>query len=475
MATISSLGVGSGLDLESMVTKLVDLEKTPLTTLKTQAATINAKISAFGQIKSLTSPLADAASSLNSLTTWNSVSTTSSNTSAVTATAIGGTAPTTFSVSVQKLAKPQDWASDVMSPAGGLVGGGTLTITTGTWTPPDSLNPASFAAGATAGVSITVDPTDKLADVASKINSANAGVTATILTDTTGERLLLRSKETGAASGFDVAVSDSDGNDLDAAGLSRLTVGSSISQYAEDAAATINGIAVTSSSNTFSNVVSGVSLTVAQETTSAATVTVAKNYTGIRSGIESFVKAYNDLNTMLNDATKYDPGTGTAALLQGDSTAVNLQTAMRRMLSSATTGGTYTRLADIGVSQLQGGNLEIDSTKLTAALEANLTDVKNLFKADHGNTDASGVALKFKNFTSGALAATGAFSSKDTSLKSQLAANGKDQTRVNDKVTRFEKALRTRYSSLDAQVASLKALNSYVTQQITTWNNSSKN
>jgi len=286
---------------------------------------------------------------------------------------------------------------------------------------------------------------------------------------------LLRSQTTGAVSGFNVSVSDSDGNNSDSAGLSRVTVGSSVSQYAADAAATINGISVASSSNTFSNVVSGVSLTVSQETTSAATVSVTKDYSAIQSGIQGFVKAYNDLNTMLNEATKYDPATNTGALLQGDSTAVNLQTAMRRMLSSITTGGAYTRLADVGITQADGGNLEIDSTKLTAALQSNLTDVKNLFKADHGASDASGVALKFKNFTSGALAATGTFSSKDASLKSQLASNQKDQDRLTAKVSRFETALRTRYSALDAQVASMKALNDYVSQQITTWNNASKN
>ena len=475
MATISSLGVGSGLDLESIVTKLVDLEKSPLTQLKTQAATYTAKISAFGQIKSLVSPLADAASSLNSLTTWNAVSTTSSNASAVTASAGGGTAATTFSVAVQNLAQPQDWASASVSPAGTPIGAGTVSIRLGTWTPPVGLTPASFAPGTAAAVDVAIGVSDTLADVASKINSSNAGVTATILTDTSGERLLLRSKATGEVSGFEVTVADNDGNPLDSAGLSRVTVGSAISQYAENAAATVNGIPVTSSSNTFSNVVSGVSLTVAQETTSAVTIGVSKNYTAINSGIEKFVKAYNELNTMLNDATKYDPGTGSAALLQGDSTAVNLQTALRRMLTSMTTGGSYSRLADIGITQGETGNLEIDSIKVNAALESKLADVKNLFKSDQGNTDASGVALKFKNFATGALAATGLFNTKDASLKSQLASNEKDQAKVNDKVNRFEKALRTRYAALDAQVASMKALNEYVAQQITTWNNAGKN
>jgi flagellar hook-associated protein 2 len=473
MATVTSLGVGSGLDLESMVTKMVDLEKSPLTQLKTKAATVNAKISAFSQIKSLVSPLADAASSLNSLTTWNAVSTSSSNSAAVTASAIGGTVASSFSVQVQNLAKPQDYASAALTPSGAAVGSGTLTLTLGTWTPPAGVTPASFAPGAAAGVDISVSATDTITDIASKINGSTAGVTATVLTDASGERLLLRSKATGAVSGFQLSVNDTDGNNTDAAGLSRLVNGSSISQYAEDAKATLNGIAVTSSTNTFSNVVSGVSLTVAQVTTSAVTVSVSKDMSAIKSGIDKFVAAYNKLNDMLNDLTKYDPGTKSAGLLQGDSTAVNLQTAMRRMLSSVTSGGSLGRLADIGITQLEGGNLDVNSTKLSAALDTKLSDVKNLFKADTGNSNTSGVAVKFKSFTQGLLASSGFFSSKDATLKSQLSQNTKDQAAVNDRVSRFETALRRQYSTLDANVANMKRLNDYVTQQITAWNKSS--
>src|SRR3990167_8923557 len=100
MATISSPGIGSGLDVKSIVSQLVALEKQPLTKLKVEAATVNTKISAFAQIKSLVSGLYDAASTLNSLTTWNAVSTSSSNAAAVSATAIGGTAANSFSVQV---------------------------------------------------------------------------------------------------------------------------------------------------------------------------------------------------------------------------------------------------------------------------------------------------------------------------------------------------------------------------------------
>lgn len=473
MATISSPGIGSGLDIKSIVSQLVALEKAPLTALDVKSATIQTKISAFSQIKSLVSPLSDAASTLNSLTTWNAVTTSSTNGKAVTASAIGGTAATTFSVEVQSLAKPQDTASATLSPVGSAVGAGTLTLTLGKWTPPVGLTPASFAPGTATPVEITISASDKLVDVASKINGSNAGVTATVLTDASGERLLLRSKATGEENGFQLSVADADTNNNDALGLSRVTVGSTVTQYAGNAAATINGIPVSSATNTFANVVSGVSLTVGEVTTTAATVTVSKNTSGITSAIDGFVKAYNELNDSLNELTKYEPGTKSVGILQGDSTATGLQYALRGMLQNVTKGSAFSRLADIGITQQLGGNLAVDSNKINAALDAKLDDVKSLFKAENSDPTTNGVALRFKTFAAGLLATDGFFKSKDDSLKRTLDANAKDKVRLNEKVARVEAALNRRYSALDAQVASLNALNSYITQQVTTWNKSS--
>ena len=259
MATISSLGVGSnGLDTQAIVTKLVELEKAPLTNLKLQAATTQTRITAYGQIKSLVSALNDAAGKLGSLTTYNAVTTTSSNTKAVTATAVGGTLANSFSVKVDSLAKAQSTASGALLPVGGALGAGTLRLQLGQWT----VVPASFTPAASgAPVDIQVSASDTVSDVASKINGANAGVTATVLTDASGERLLLRSKTTGEVNGFELSVvADADGNAADAAGLSRLVNGGSI-EYAADARIQINNVAVGSATNTFANVVSGVTLT----------------------------------------------------------------------------------------------------------------------------------------------------------------------------------------------------------------------
>lgn len=454
MATISSLGIGSGLDIKNIVSQLVAIEKQPLEKLKLQAAATQTKISTHGQIKSLVSTLSDAAGKLTSLTGWNAVAATSSDKNFVTASAIGGTQPTTFSVEVQALAKAQATASAAITPANNPVGAGTLQLTVGSGTPVD----------------ITISATDTVADVAGKINGANAGVAATLLNDGGGVRLLLQSKATGVSNAFTLTVtSDADGNTADAAGLSRLVVGSTVTQAAADAAATINGIAVTSSSNTFADKVPGVTFTAVKETTAPVTVTVARDTSAVQQNIEAFVKAYNDLNTLINEATKYDPATKTGGLLQGDATTLTLQSALRAAAQSLRTGSAvFGRLSDIGLAVQRGGNLEINSGKLSSAMEQ-MDELKALFSSNDPGS-GQGIAVRIKNLTTTLLASDGFFKSKDDAFKRALDSNAKEQARVNDKAARVEAELTRRYSALDAQLTKLNGLNNYLTQQITQWN-----
>ena len=467
MATISSPGIGSGLDIRSIVSQLIALEKQPLTAMKVQAATVEAKISSFGQTKSMVSALSDAASTLNSLTTFNAVATTSSNTAVATATSIGGTAVNSFSVKVDSLAKAQSTASAALLPVGGALGAGTLRLQLGRWT----VVPASFTPQVgVAPVDITVSASDTITDVASKINGAKAGVSATVLNDASGQRLLLRSTSTGEAAGFQLSVlTDADGVPTDSGGLSRAVVGTTVPKYGADAKIQVNGIPVSSATNIFNDVVSGVTVTAVAPNDASAEVTVAPDRSAVANAISKFVTAYNAINDSLNEQTKYDPATKAAGLLQGDPFAIGLQNALRGLLQSTTAGSAYKRLADIGITQALGGDLMVDNTKLTAAL-ANGDEVKKLFKADNGNAATNGVAVKFKAFTAGLLSVSGLFSSTDASLKRSLAANARDQGKLNAKITRDEAALNQRYSALDVQLSSLNALNAYVVQQVKQWN-----
>lgn len=482
MATISSPGVGSNLDVKNIISQLVALEKRPLDSLKLQAATVNTKISAFGQIKSLVSTLQDAASKLTSVTGWNGVTTTSSDSKYVSASAAGGTLPTSFNVEVQSMAKAQATASAALLPVGGALGAGTLRLELGKW----SVAPASFTPRSGQPVDITISAGDKLSDIASKINGANAGVTASILTDASGERLLLSGKGTGEMAGYRVSVNegagwDTDGQSFagnsDGVGLSRLATSqmdATATTLAADARAKVNGISVSSATNTFATTISGVTFKAEQvtEVGKPIAITVAKDDSAVRSNIDAFVKAYNAINELLQDATKYDPKTKSAGLLQGDSTAITLQNSLRSAVQSVTTGGGASqRLADIGITQALGGKLAVDSAKLGKAL-ANSPDAVNGLFRNTGGGAADGIAVQVKALATNLLSNSGFFKSKDDNLQLSLKRISQDQARVNDKVGAFEKRITQRYNALDKQMSTLKGLDAYVTQQVTNWNKS---
>ncbi len=481
MATISSPGIGSGLDIKSIVSQLVAIEKQPLTQLQVKAATVQTKISAYGELKSAVSSLSDAASKLRSLTTYNGVAAASSKATSVSATAVGGTGANNFSVTVSALAKAQTYTSaslDKVNGASQAIGAGTLSIQLGTY---GAAPGYVFAPGTADPLEITVDADDTLADIASKINGASSDLTATVLNNGSGEQLLLRSKTTGQAAGYQIAVTDSDSNLGDSLGLSRLltngTSTGSVTQYAADAKVLVNGsIEVTSSTNTFKDIISGVSITLQDGAAinDVSEISIKPDDAPIRSAVEGFVNAYNALNSLLAEATKYDAATKQGGLLQGDSFAIGIQNAMRGILQSTTSGSAFARLSDIGISQQLGGNLSVDSTKFNAAL-AQPEEFKNLFRIDNTGTTTDGVAVKFKTFADGLLAAgTGLFKTKEDSLKRALDQNAKETERLNAKISRIEAQLNRRYSALDAQVAGLTALNNYVAQQVTTWNNANK-
>lgn len=481
MASFSSIGIGLGgnVDVNALIKASVDAVRLPITKtggLQQQAALTNSKVSAFGNFKSLVSTLADAASKLGSVTGWNGVKASSSNTDAVSVSAVGGAAATSFSVQVQNLATAQSSISAALQPAREAVGAGTLTLEIGTW----AGEPKVFTADSAAAVNIDVSATDTLADVAGKINGAKAGVTATVLNDGTGERLMLRSNATGEAAGYALSVTDADGDNGDAAGLSRLVAGTT-TEYAQNANATVNGIAVSSQTNAFADTVAGVTFTAAKVTTELVTVTVEKDNSVVKKNIEAFVAAYNAVNSALNESMKYDKETQTSALLQGDSTVVTLQNTLRMALQSVNSAGALKNLSAVGVISAGGlgagnvspdGSMELDATKFDKAME-DPDAVKAFFRGVDGGNGADGFAAKFKSVTDKLLASDGFFATKTKSYESALKLNAKEIERVTDRADRLEKSLTQRYTALDTKMATLNALNTYISQQVTTWNKSS--
>ena len=530
MATISSAGIGSGLDVNSIVTQLVALEKQPLTSLALKATNVKAQISAFAEIQSQFAALTDVASRISAASTWGARNASSSNTSAATITATGSANAGSFRLDVDRLARVQSVSSGQFT-LGAAVGAGTLTLRLGTWTESTTetkaaatasynaaelalaANPAdtglqaardsAFAAktaldagrpsfGAASGgsdVGISVTSTDTVATVAAKINSANTGVVATAFNDGTGDRLLLSSKETGVATGFRMQSDDPalagmvfDPQNKPAVGMATEAV-----QYGQDAKARINGLAVTSASNTLASNIPGVTIKLLTTTTtgydpavptgsttevkSPLTMTISEDVTPAVKNVNDFVTAYNALNKSLSDLTKYDAATNTAGLFQGDSSVVGLQNILRNMLGSSSTGGAYQRLSDAGLERKSDGSLFINTAKLSITAN-NGTALQQLFTANNNDSLTNGFALKIRDLGRGVAISGGSIYSKAAALQSSLNRNTTEQTKVNDRATLFEARIRKQYSALDSQMASLNALNAYVTQQVAAWNKS---
>ncbi|MBH1977511.1 MAG: flagellar filament capping protein FliD [Comamonadaceae bacterium] len=474
---ISSVGIGSGLDVNSIVSQMVALEKRPLTQLQTQAATIQTRLSAYSQMKSLMSTLSDAAAKLTRDGSWNGMAITSSNSAAVSASVTGIASATTFGISVQQIARAQTVASAPVA-KDAPVGAGTLHIQLGTWL--HTSPPATFAPGADSPLEVTVGATDSLTAIAAKINDANGGVTATVMRDATGERLLVRSAKTGEESGFRIQVTEDGG----APGLSALTfdpesapgIGMATNptqfSYAQNTLAKINGINISSADNTFADTIPGLKLTASQVSTEEVTMTVGTDTAAMKKNIQDFVNAYNAVNDLLSASTKYDAETKTAGVLQGDNTAVGLQGALRMLtMGSAGDGaGAFQRLADVGISMERGGKLTVDGSKLDTALK-DPAALKALFAAPAASTGGGGgIAVQFKSFTSQLLALDGLMNNKADALNSAVKRNASDQDKVNDRAALVEKRLRAQYTALDVKMGSLSALNNYISAQVNQWN-----
>jgi flagellar hook-associated protein 2 len=456
---ISSVGIGSGLPVEKLVTQMVDLEKKPLKNLEKRAEGINTQISSYAEIKSLTSKLGDIVSKLSRDSGWNGVNISSSN-STISGTMTGIAQPGTFNIKVTGLAQAQTVQIGVGADGGtslpkdaAMGGTGTLKLTKGD-----------------KAVEIEILGSDTLTKVAAKVNEANTGVQASVVTDADGsERLMLRSKESGKTNEF-TAVLSSTGAPADS-NMSKLV--SKTTQNAQNATVELNGVKVESASNTFANTIPGVSFSVSEITTQAATLTVKADTEGIKKNIQEFVDAYNALNDKLAELTKYDEKTKVAGALQGDSATVSLTRMIRSLAMGVSSGGgKLVRLTDIGIQMQQGGKLTVDDSKLTKGLDK-LDDLKALFAAKPdalGN--GGGIATNFKKATDELLAFDGTLNNKTDALNKTLKSNQKEQDKVNERADRLEIRMYKQYSALDGKMASINALGSYVSQMTTAWNKS---
>lgn len=416
---IQATGLGSGLDIEGLVTQLVAAERSPIESrIFKRERSITSDISALGSLKSALSDLKSSTAAVRATTTYSERIASSSDSSKVSVTATSSAALGSYDLEVSGLAAAQSLAvRHQFSSRTEVVGTGTLTFTFGTTAytahASDSASDTYSSFVAKAGVAsktVTIDSTNNtLSGVRDAINDADIGVSAAIVNEGVNYRLLLSSTTSGAENSMEIVVSDSgDSNHTDSNGLSRLSFNSSAgvsnahqTVAAADSSFKVNGLSLSSSSNTVSDAIDGLSLSLKAVTTSAVSLEVSDNSAGIKSAINAFVEGYNSFITAVDGLTAFDATTGVKGPLLGDFTTRTVTSQLRTTLSSAAAGyaGNYSRLAEIGVTLSSTGRLEVDDTKLSAALKDNFDDVSAVLARFAKPSSGSGLTTSSFNDT----------------------------------------------------------------------------
>ncbi len=398
MATSSS-GIGStNLDIESIVSQLMAVERKPLTAIAKKEASFNTKLSAFGALKGAVSQFQTAMRSLADPSKFQTMKISSGDTGIATVsastTAATSATPGTYSLEVTTLAQAQKAVATGQASATAAIGasvtttlsfdfgtiaGGTFDSTTGKYTG------ASFTSSGSGVKTVTIDGTNNsLNGIRDAINAANIGVTATIVNDggTSPYRLTLTVNETGQTSSMKISVAG------DASISSLLShdpsnnSGQALKETAtaQNATFKVDGISVSKTKNTANDVIAGVNLTLAKAG-GPTTVTVSRDSSAVTTAVTSFVTAYNNLSATLRDAGAYNATTKSASALNGDPTLRSIQSQVRGILNSPVAGGesAYTLLSQVGVSMGKDGMLSLDSSKLQKAIDSNFTAIAGLF------------------------------------------------------------------------------------------------
>lgn len=395
--TISSPGLGSGLDVNSIVTQLMTLERRPITLLDTKEASAQAKLSAYGSVKGALSSFQSAVAALATPAKFATVKASTADATVISASAQNGAVAGSYAIDVSKLAQAQKLVSAGQASSSAAIGTGTLTFDFGTITggsfdaPTGKYTDAAFTSNGNGTKTVTIDAAHaSLEGIRDAINAAGIGVTATLINDGSGTpyRLAL----SGAGTGVDYSVKIGVSGDAalssllahDPAGTQSLTQ----TVAAQNAEFTVDGLAITKATNSVTDVIQGVSLNLLKE--GATSITVARDSSGATTSINAFVKAYNDLNTTLSNLSKYDATNKQASILTGDSAVRSVQSQVRGMFNSAltTAGGGLTTLSDIGISFKIDGTLQLDAAKLNKVIADPTKDVSTLFAAVGKSTDS---------------------------------------------------------------------------------------
>ena len=404
MATSATTST-TNLDVNSIVSQLMAVERQPINKLNAKEASYQAKLTAYGSVNGALASFQTAVQGLSSASRFTSLDATPSDDTILSATASSIAAAGSYSLEVTSLAQAQKLAAAGKSSSTASIGAGastTLTFDFGTISGgafdagTGKYTGAAFASSGAATKTVTIDSSNNsLQGIRDAINAAQIGVTATIINDgdaTNPYRLALSSDSNGSSNSMKISVSgDADVGTLLAHNPDD-DAGQNLAETvtAQNAVFKVNGVEVSKTSNSVADVIQGVTLNLKKVTASPTTLTVAHDKASVSNAVASFVKAYNDLAKTLKDISAYDPKTKQAAILQGDGTVRTIQSQLRNTLGAAVVGasGDLTTLSQIGVAFQKDGSIALDSAKLNSVMESNLADIASLFAATGKATDS---------------------------------------------------------------------------------------
>ncbi len=433
MGTITAPGIGSGLDISGIVGALLAVERQPLERIQQNRSAAQTELSAFGQLNSALSTFETALNGLDSLSNFRIFSTTTSDDTIATATATSDAAEGDVDINVTQLAERNVLSSAAFADAETVVGEGTLSISVGA---------NSF--------DVVIDSTNStLSGIRDAINNStdNTGITATVINADSGSHLIFSSDESGVANALTLTGSG---------GLTSLSSGSLTTQQAAlDAQLTVSGFTVTSSSNTVSNVLQGVTFDLVA--TGAATITVGRDNAAVQESVQSFVDAFNALNTTVTDLRAGD--------LQGESLLLTISSDLRNVFNTSTTGlsDTFSTLTEIGVEFNEEGVLTLDATSLTTALNTDFRGVSNLF-AD----STSGYVTQLQTITQNLTQAGGLIDSREDGINTRI---DNFDTRIDAfelRLDQIEERLVNQFAALDQLLGSLGNTSNFLSAQLAT-------
>ncbi|WP_085919945.1 flagellar filament capping protein FliD [Halomonas sp. CSM-2] len=440
MGAISSLGIGSGLDLNGLLDQLEDAEREKLVPIEQQVETENTKISAYGQLESALSEFQDSASALADGSLFESLSTNVSGES-VGAAADETAMPGSYNITVDTLATRGTLASEGVDDA-------EAALTT-------AAQDMTFAFGDGSETTVAIAADSSMEDIRDAINAdENAGVNATIINDGTQDRLALSSRETGA----DASISNFSFSD--AAPFAADTANTL--QDGTDAALNVNGIDITSPTNQVEGAIQGVTLNLQSEGDS--TVAVEQDTLAVREAVTSFVDSYNALKESTGELTNFNQETGQAGPLNGDSTVRTVESRMRSVLSGdvAQEGDGFSMLSQVGISLEVDGTLSLDNDKLNDVVANDQQALSEFFAGSGDNPGLAGqVNTTVEQMLSTNGTVTGAISGSESRIESLSSRYTSMEQSIGQTIDRY----RTQFGQLDGMIAEMNQTSNYLTQQ----------